>query len=111
MSEVIKINQGESLYDELSERWNGLMAGLNGYIYNVRAVEPDYLRREFTSKDGRVVAVTVRIMRRDARSDGMWMDISYSGYSAISMSDVVDVDVWISTAKAILDAFGVEKVQ
>lgn len=58
-----------------------------------------------------MVAVRLRISGGYGMDVDVSMDIYYKDRFVATVSDVVDVDVWISTAKAIFDAFGVKKAE
>lgn len=110
MSIVTKINQDVGWVD-LIFLWRQLTHGLSEY-QNILSEEGDcFRRRKFASKDGKSIALATRMVRLNYAESGVAMEISCDGSFVAGMSDIVDVGTWICTAKAILDAFGVEKVE
>lgn len=106
---VNKIYQYESGGVCLPKRWRQLADGLAGYKKIAETSLPTNSFAAFKAADEVMVAVRLRISGGYGMDVDVSMDIYYKDRFVVSMSDIVDVDIWISTAKAIFDAFGVKK--
>lgn len=106
---VNKIYQYESGGVCLHKRWRQLADGLSGYKKIAETSVPTNSFAAFAAADKKMVAVRFRVSGGYGMDVDVSMDVYYEDRFVATVSDIVDVDIWISTAKAIFDAFGVKK--